>query len=125
MRNRGELAEGWYDPATLQKAVANAGAERDEQQPDSHQRRRESPDYGAVSHRPPSSPRREEATNADDSDDEAEDDADDFGPAALPAGSAITAARRSGPAIPRLDDLEMRDGRSLLPPIHPSSLTSR
>lgn len=42
MRNRGELAEGWYDPKTLEKARANSMYEEEWEEPT----RRASPNYG-------------------------------------------------------------------------------
>ncbi|KAK5955178.1 hypothetical protein OHC33_003858 [Knufia fluminis] len=92
--NRGELAEGWYDPITLQKAVtAHEPTALDE---DATQK-----------HEPPP------ASGVDDEED------DDFGPA-LPQDGRGSLARieppnsRSGPTIPSLQDLQSRneDARS-------------
>ncbi|GME41092.1 hypothetical protein GTA08_BOTSDO06090 [Neofusicoccum parvum] len=109
--NRGELAEGWYDPATLERAVAAAaenGAPAGEAE--GRGRRRSSPDYGGAARRGA-----EEKADADGSEDEDDDDDDDeFGPAALPGDAvgfvaAASSSRKSGPAIPRLEDLDMRN----------------
>ncbi|TKA77364.1 hypothetical protein B0A49_01503 [Cryomyces minteri] len=88
--NRGELAEGWYDPATQQKALeAPTPAPEDF----STRRQRDSPDYGLAASRQPQ-------------DDNSDNDDDDYGPA-LP-GQQLT-SRRSGPAIPTMQDLEFRN----------------
>ncbi|KAK3679289.1 hypothetical protein LTR78_000850 [Recurvomyces mirabilis] len=81
--NRGELAEGWYDPATKQKAD-----ERYEVQAVVPARDRDPP------------PARRAVQEAPVSDDE-EDDG--YGPA-LPEPTQ----QRAGPAIPRAEDFEMR-----------------
>ena len=95
MRNRGELAEGWYDPATLQKAKASAATHQEENI--SRKRKRGSPVYDGTG-----------------SQDEASDE-DEVGPA--PMGRPMQGynrGARSGPAIPNMQDLEMRRGRSLV-----------
>lgn len=87
--NRGELAEGWYDPATLQKAQASAvsSAVNTERQ----SRPRDSPSYG--------SPRRAEESS----------DEDVVGPM-MPGGErqVYNSDKRPGPAIPNLQDLELQ-----------------
>ncbi|KAK8238129.1 hypothetical protein HDK90DRAFT_214217 [Phyllosticta capitalensis] len=109
--NRGELAEGWYDPSTLQKAIDSspdteeAGAHAAKaRSPD--QTRRASPDYGvgraAAAATTTSAPHVQE--NGPDADEESEDE---FGPAAMP-GQVSTGVTRVGPAVPRLDDLELQ-----------------
>ncbi|KAL6718960.1 hypothetical protein ACLMJK_003195 [Lecanora helva] len=84
--NRGELAEGWYDPATLQKAQASAAQDGDLDEPP---RRRASPTYSPLA--------------SDDSSDE------ELGPS-LPNQKAPTSERRKkvGPGVPSLQDLELR-----------------
>lgn len=91
VRNRAELAEGWYDPATLQKAQASAASnavntERQNQP-------RDSPSYG--------SPRRAEESS----------DEDVVGPT-MPGGETqvYKSGRRPGPVIPNPQDLELRRG---------------
>jgi hypothetical protein len=95
VRNRGELAEGWYDPATLQKATESGV--RDIPPTRDPNGRRESPDYGNAS--------RGKAQEVESSDD------DDIGPA-LPndEGRSLSRGDRSGPAIPSMQDLEMQRG---------------
>ena len=86
VRNRGELAEGWYDPATLQKAQASATSNAANAESRS---------------RPRDSPR-----GANDSSDE-----DVVGPA-MPGGEVrvYKGDKRAGPAIPNLQDLELQRG---------------
>ncbi|KAJ5104030.1 hypothetical protein N7532_004559 [Penicillium argentinense] len=96
--NRGELAEGWYDPATLKRAQENA-AEYAQQDPD---RERASPDYN----RDQSAEKGKEAgseipTAEDDGDD------DDYGPA-LPQPGSMRAMAHPGPTIPNMQDLDLK-----------------
>ena len=102
LRNRGELAEGWYEPETLRKAQASSAA-------------------ALASRTHPKSPIHEENAQSGDLSD------DDVGPA-LPRGrgrgrSSTTematsqgggggggGSERHGPAIPSLEDLELRRG---------------
>ena len=80
VRNRAELAEGWYDPSTKQKADQEATEEA----------------------RPPARQANPKETI------ESEDESDeDIGPA-LP--SHIKSTRQAGPAVPNAEDLELRDG---------------
>lgn len=87
MRNRGELAEGWYDPATLRKAQASAASNAVNTKSQS---------------RPLSngSPRRVESS-----------DEDVVGPI-MPGGETqvYKSDKRPGPAIPNLQDLELQRG---------------
>ena len=92
VRNRGDLAEGWYDPATLQKARASTASALSVAEPE--KRLRGSPQYGS----PP---------GAGESSEE-----DIVGPT-LP-GQEVSIHRsnkRAGPAIPNLQDLELRRGQ--------------
>ena len=79
--NRGELAEGWYDPQTKRRA--------DERYQGASSRIREEPI---------------QADNRRDGNEERENDDDDYGPA-LPKSSS---ARSAGPAIPTFQDLRHR-----------------
>ena len=94
MRNRGELAEGWYDPATQQKAQASAASTSSNTEP--RKRPRESPKYGSP-------------TRAEDSSEE-----DIVGPT-LPGQDAFIykSNKRAGPAIPNLQDLELKRGEKV------------
>ena len=100
VRNRGELAEGWYDPATLQKAIKSAAETNAPSRTPA--RRRASPDYG-------SQPENDKATTESSNDDD-DNDNDDIGPALPNADSKPHKHHRSGPAIPSLQDLELRRG---------------
>jgi hypothetical protein len=85
MRNNGDLAEGWYDPETKTKADSRA--------------------YPPTKTARPSNIPTEAPANQSGSDDD-----DDFGPA-LPSREHV--GRRAGPAIPKLQDLDLRDGTPL------------
>ena len=91
LRNRGELAEGWYDPATLQKAQASAALNAPITERQS--RPRDSPSYG--------SPRRSEDSSNEDV----------VGPT-MPGNETrvYKSGKRPGPAIPNLQDLELQRG---------------
>ncbi|KAI9717260.1 MAG: hypothetical protein M1812_004787 [Candelaria pacifica] len=91
LRNRGELAEGWYDPSTKQKAISSFNAPESTLLT-SAQRARASPDY-----------RRKETDHQAALMDESEDDF--IGPT-LPAPD--TSQRRVGPAIPGVEDIVLR-----------------
>ena len=102
MRNRGELAEGWFDSATLQKAKASAAAvDRDSR---IQQRRQAS------------------FMMNNDEDQHASSDDDELGPS-LPSKSMQTSRKgqKSGPAIPNTQDLDMQHGM----PLHCVSLVPR
>ena len=87
--NRGELAEGWYDPATKQRA--------DEAAVSSHAGRHRENDSAQNGR-----PGRREAESREHHD-SSEDD-DDFGPS-LPVQALATI--RAGPSIPNADDLSL------------------
>lgn len=95
VRNRGELSEGWYDPATLQKAVESAGPEMD-------RREEERPKVKEVETRnsPPRTKRGAEDSDSDDS----------IGPA-LPGQEGRSRGGRMGPSIPNIQDLELKRGK--------------
>ncbi|MCJ1389157.1 hypothetical protein MMC18_002012 [Xylographa bjoerkii] len=97
VRNRGELAEGWYDPATLRKAIESSTRTFSSAMIPGI--RTSSPNYV---HR-----KKQKLDGSGSSDDE------DIGPA-LPGnqGKNLSKAYRSGPAIPSLLDLELRRGES-------------
>jgi hypothetical protein len=97
VRNRGELAEGWYDPSTNNRAQeSNSPYERSDLP---SRKRRASPSYGVTENLPL-------AAEDEDSDD------DVIGPT-LPGHRS--GGRKSGPTIPKADDLELRRGKL---PIH-------
>ncbi|KAH8176792.1 hypothetical protein LIA77_01874 [Sarocladium implicatum] len=98
--NRGELAEGWYDPETYARTKARAeemGLERRDVMPD------ESDDEQPGAHRRPDS-EQERERQLDPADDDDDDD-DDYGPT-LPGTGA---GKLSGPGIPSRQDLLLRD----------------
>lgn len=88
VRNRGELAEGWYDPETLQKAQASAASTLSADGSKGIQK--SSPDYNRESE---------------------SSDGDGPGPA-LPSRDHATRKERSGPAIANHQDLELQRGKS-------------
>ena len=95
MRNRGELAEGWYDPATLQKATSSSA--KTSTPNETTRGRRASPDYG--------NPPNDTHVSVESSDE------DDIGPA-LPSTQMkhVNQTHQSGPTIPTLQDLELQRG---------------
>ncbi|KAB8068118.1 hypothetical protein BDV29DRAFT_162684 [Aspergillus leporis] len=101
--NRGELAEGWYDPSTLEKARRNA---QDEPLAPAADRHRESPVYDREAGS------RQEGNPGDDEEEEEDDDDDDYGPV-LPQHGGMSRyegrpGQPSGPTIPTMQDLELR-----------------
>ena len=91
--NRGELAEGWYDPDMFARIAESAS-------PPMPSPSRDSPDLadhtGAAS-------QRDQTRGGEDGDD---DDDDDYGPV-LPGSAAR--GRQAGPGIPSLQDLSVRN----------------
>ena len=90
MRNRGELAEGWYDPATLKRALASTTSTDGFVQ---SRRNRDSPDYGP-------------SISKENSDE------DVLGPT-LPSQTVAISQRdrMQGPGIPNMQDLELQQGK--------------
>ena len=92
VRNRGELAEGWYDPATLQKAKASTVSQDRE-------------DRMKNDRRPPPAPHSAKEANK-------QSDEDEIGPAPfIRPNPRDSRHSRSGPAIPSMQDLELRRGQ--------------
>ncbi|CAG8124011.1 unnamed protein product [Penicillium salamii] len=94
--NRGELAEGWYDPATLDRARQNF------EPPSVDKGGRESPDYTQGERATGSGVAQE--TQPEGAEDE--DDDDEYGPTLPQPGSARVGFM--GPTIPRMQDLELK-----------------
>ena len=100
MRNRGELAEGWYDPAALRKAQAASSASLQPTRQVSH-------DNPLLDHRDKT------RKSGEDPSDSSEDEV--LGPD-LPSELMYTSmtrdpnAPRSGPSIPTLEDMELQKG---------------
>jgi hypothetical protein len=102
-RNRGELAEGWYDPSTLQKAIASS-VESQEKSRDVTSRNQESRpnrDIG-IGERSGKS-----GTGSGSESDES------VGPT-LPGKEGRSMGSRMGPSIPKGDDLELKRGATSL-----------
>ena len=97
VRNRGDLAEGWYDAATLQKAQGSAASASASSIAEPERRLRGSPQYGSPA-------------GAEESSEE-----DIVGPT-LPGqdNSIHRSNKRAGPAIPTLQDLELRRGQYVM-----------
>ena len=95
-RNRGELAEGWYEPAALQKAIGSAP--------------KPSFSLASVRHRQSSLPHGGDKIDRLPGNESDEDD-DAVGPA-LPTQSPRDGRNvsRLGPAIPGMQDLELKRG---------------
>ena len=85
--NRGELAEGWYDPDMFSRVAAREPEPRP---------------------RSPESPSERDIRGEDEVKPPVNDSDDDYGPV-LPGSLAAGSARRSGPGIPSLQDLSVRN----------------
>ncbi|GAB1742714.1 hypothetical protein NU219Hw_g8426t1 [Hortaea werneckii] len=112
--NRGELAEGWYDPDTKRKVDARYAVVEEEEEDARDGDVRSGPvaggggAWGTGKPGPPSVARDEEAHHGadnrkDDNEDEDEDE-DDYGPSLPPSAEA----KPLGPAVPSLQDLQHR-----------------
>ncbi|RFU74146.1 rna helicase [Trichoderma arundinaceum] len=88
--NRGELAEGWYDPEMFQRILERDPPPQRQQQQQERQQR----------YSPEDRPLRDERADSNDSEDE------DYGPV-LPGAAA--GSRRAGAGIPNKEDLALRD----------------
>lgn len=91
--NRGELAEGWYDPAMFERIMASQPKEASEPRP------QRSPVQQERRHSPEPSHRQTDAS-------EQESDDSDYGPTLPPSSRG---GRRMGAGIPSKDDLAVRD----------------
>jgi peroxin-14 len=92
------LAEGWYDPATLEKARSSAASAPGPA--GSHQDAIEEKHQATV---PSAGDDEEEEANDNDDDDE-------YGPMPQYGLSSRGGGRAPGPAIPTMQDLELRKG---------------
>lgn len=97
-RNRGELAEGWYDPSTLHKAQQSADSAQD--------------DYSSSTTRPePAAATASTSGNATTQDaGEDDSDSDDSVGPSLPGQDDRSRRKRTGPSIPNMQDLELKRG---------------
>ncbi|TQB70673.1 hypothetical protein MPDQ_008209 [Monascus purpureus] len=114
--NRGELAEGWYDPETLRKARKSAkegesyfaGPSRRSSPDYEHGREEEDEGEGSRVDRVSRHPEEDRLRRADREDrNEEEDEEEDYGPV-LPETQGQQLKHSSGPTIPKLQDLELR-----------------
>ncbi|KAK5221311.1 hypothetical protein LTR99_006864 [Exophiala xenobiotica] len=109
--NRGDLAEGWYDAKTLEKAQASASASASSRKANTTTRH----DQRGVSFPGPKNEGEQQEEEDDDDDDDDEGEAE-YGPA-LPGSSGLRpghensrgSARGHGAAIPSWHDLQSRD----------------
>lgn len=95
-RNRGELAEGWYDPSTLKKAQQSTSTPGDSYTSNAQ------PKYDTTA---PAS--RNAAANEII---EGDSDSDDSVGPALPGHESRSRGGRMGPSIPNMQDLELKRG---------------
>lgn len=102
--NRGELAEGWYDPEMFQRILERGPPppREPQQQQQQQQHRRQQSD--SSDEKPPEA--RYLDRNASEDEDEDEDEDMDYGPV-LPG--AAPGDRRAGATIPNKQDLALRD----------------
>ncbi|KAI9738977.1 MAG: hypothetical protein M1818_005291 [Claussenomyces sp. TS43310] len=95
--NRGELAEGWYDPTTLQKAIV-AASEYEDMSRAANREDEESRDED-----------RRKIGNQDHMGEGSESDSDDsIGPELPGQGHRSGPAQQKGPSIPNMQDLELK-----------------
>ncbi|KAF9889122.1 hypothetical protein FE257_007611 [Aspergillus nanangensis] len=99
--NRGELAEGWYDPSTFEKARREA--EEYQAPVAAAPGRRQSPTYDDRADQP-ARKTPEPATGETSGDD---DDDDEYGPG-IPRQSQLVGQKGRGPTIPTLQDLDLQ-----------------
>jgi hypothetical protein len=109
VRNRGELAEGWYDPWTLQKARQSESAPADDA------RQRESDGARSPLKSTDASSRAGMKNSRED-----ESDSDDSVGPTLPGQEARSRRNRVGPSIPNFHDLELKKGMVFIlrSPVH-------
>jgi hypothetical protein len=113
--NRGELAEGWYDPDVFHRAA------EDYQDTASARRASPPPHDAELSHSPTSNLPRQQVDDNNKSSNSEEDEDDDYGPPpppppghhpshpTHPTRSSTTTTRAPGPSIPTQTDLSLRD----------------
>jgi hypothetical protein len=103
VRNRGELAEGWYDPLTLQKATAYEEQEGDSRDHNFGRQQSGLPSRDPVVQKTPKDEDRSPDSDSDDS----------IGPT-LPGQNSRSTGKRVGPSIPNIQDLELKRGPATL-----------
>ena len=112
MRNRGELAEGWYDPSTLEKARQSESPFMDNMR-------------ASMADETPRSPVKSTnkspgATMKQGREEESESESDDEMGPKLPGQEGRSRRDRVGPSIPGFQDLELKRGMDLLYPMDTS-----
>ncbi|PKY08198.1 hypothetical protein P168DRAFT_294309 [Aspergillus campestris IBT 28561] len=108
--NRGELAEGWYDPAMLDRARKSA---QENPPPLSSSRRpppasRNSPDYNRGVSEGGEAPAPEGNRIGEDEGGDDDDDDEDYGPSLPRFDPRARGGPSSGPTIPTMQDLDLR-----------------
>ncbi|PCH06510.1 Hypothetical protein PENO1_016790 [Penicillium occitanis (nom. inval.)] len=101
--NRGELAEGWYDPATFEKAK---GSLNDIRVAHNKEMVKGSDQFGQLGDND-TMPNKNDYIPMAENDNDNGDDEDDYGPK-LPSGAVTSKGPLSGPTIPNTQDLELR-----------------
>lgn len=105
MRNRGELAEGWYDPSTFQKAQQSASSSAPDHDDGSSNTRPRATSPSSTSARDP-------AANEEAGEEDSDTDSDDSVGPTLPGQERRSrGSRRMGPRIPGMQDLELKRGK--------------
>lgn len=126
MRNRGELAEGWYDPSTLEKARSshNEVATPIRDRTRSPSRTKEPERLSRTESRDNERSRPSTELENLEEGEEGEDDEDDetYGPSlpnqqslTHPQDSKPTRNQKSGPTIPKTEDLQIQRGTYIHP----------
>lgn len=113
--NRGELAEGWYEPGTFERAkkaeeeegleepAPKAPADGEDEFGRVRRRGREEPGWKSEARGENS--QEEEPQRKQDGDDS---DSDDYGPALPGQDAQVSRYKRVGPTIPKMEDLELK-----------------
>lgn len=113
--NRGELAEGWYEPGTFERAK-KAAEEEGLGEPAPRAPADGEDEFGRVKRRGRGEPGwKSEARGEDNQEEEPQrkqdrddSDRDDYGPALPGQGAQVSRYKRAGPTIPNMEDLELK-----------------
>ncbi|EEA27135.1 conserved hypothetical protein [Talaromyces marneffei ATCC 18224] len=106
--NRGELAEGWYDSATFEKAK---GSLNDIRTAHNREMNKSLNQVGQLSDNDDMGNNKGDVPMAENDDDNG-DDEEDYGPR-LPSGGVTSRGALFGPTIPNIQDLELRREQAL------------
>lgn len=119
--NRRELAEGWYEPGTFERA--RRAAEEEEEDCDEEESKKPAAstddydEHGRVKRRGRGESGRKSEARGEHSDvaappsekqDGQDSDSDDYGPALPGQDSQVSRYKRAGPTIPNMEDLELK-----------------